>query len=240
LLAGIAFLTRVPVPAQPPFDAADLGKAAMLFPLVGALLGAAQAAAVWLLAPHLPAIVVAALAMVAGVLLTGALHLDGLGDSADGFGGGKTREDALRIMRDHAVGAFGVVAIALTLAVKLAALSALIARGEALFALVLAAALGRWTAVPLARFWPYARREESGVGEALTRHVGPAELLGATLLAAALAWWLHGLVALAAVAALTLASGVACARKLGGVTGDTMGATCELAEALALVLLCWR
>src|SRR5581483_3345198 len=156
LLAGIAFLTRVPVPARPPFDAADLGKATMLFPLVGAAVGGLQAAALHWLAPHLPALVTAAIAVLAGVLATGALHLDGLADTADGLGGGRTPEDSLRIMRDHAVGAYGVVAIALVLAIKLAAIAALAERG-AWGALVLAAALGRWSAVPLARFWPYAR-----------------------------------------------------------------------------------
>lgn len=238
LLAGIAFLTRVPVPARPPFDAADLGKATLLFPLVGAAVGALQAAALHLLAPHLPALVVAVLAIVVGVVATGALHLDGLGDSADGFGGGRTPEDALRIMRDHAIGAYGVVAIALVLAIKLAAIAAFVER-DAWGALVLAAALGRWSAVPLARFWRYAR-PDGGLGAALTAHVGPAELLGATALAAAGAFWLHGFVAFAAVAALTLASGLYSARRIGGVTGDTMGATCELAEALTLVIACWR
>jgi cobalamin 5'-phosphate synthase/cobalamin synthase len=238
LLAGFAFLTRVPVPARPPFDAADLGKATLVFPLVGAAVGALQAGAVKLLAPHLPSLLVAALAILAGVIATGALHLDGLGDSADGLGGGRTPEDSLRIMRDHAVGAYGVVAIALTLAIKLAAIAALVERGAAISQLVLAAALGRFSAVPLARFWPCARRD-GGLGAALTSHVGPAELLGATVLAGAAAFWLGGLWAFAAVVGLTLLSGIACMRRLGGVTGDTMGATCELAEALTLVMACW-
>src|SRR5581483_1095828 len=78
-------------------------------------------------------------------LVTGALHLDGLADMADGFGGGRTRDDVLRIMRDHAVGAYGVVAIVLVLAVKIAALSALIGAGDGWRALVVAAALSRWS-----------------------------------------------------------------------------------------------
>src|SRR5262249_2883477 len=105
----------------------DIGKATIWFPFVGALLGAIQVFAAAILVAHLPPLVAAVLVVALGALLTGALHLDGLADTADGFGGGRTRADVLRILRDHAVGAYGVVAVALVLALKIAVLAALVA-----------------------------------------------------------------------------------------------------------------
>jgi adenosylcobinamide-GDP ribazoletransferase len=240
LLAGIAFLTRLPVPARLALDSADVAKATLLFPLVGALIGGIEAAAANALARHLPSAVVAVVVLALAALLTGALHLDGLADTADGFGGGKTREDVLRIMRDHAVGAYGVVALCLLLALKIAALSALVGNGRAATALVLGAGLSRWATVPLARFSTHARPEGDGLGAPLVKGVGPTELFGATVLAIAGALALAGMVGaicLAAVALLTFVGGVYCHRRLGGVTGDTMGANSELCEALVYLLV---
>jgi cobalamin synthase len=107
----------------------------------------------------LPSPVVAVLIIAVSARLTGALHLDGLADMADGFGGGHTREDVLRIMRDHVIGAYGAVALILLILLKLAALSALINDdGDATY-LIIAPVLGRWASTPLGHFLPYARRE---------------------------------------------------------------------------------
>jgi cobalamin 5'-phosphate synthase/cobalamin synthase len=240
LWAGLAFLSRLPLP-QPrerPFDAADLGKATLLFPLVGAILGALEAGALLAIGAKLPPLVGAMLLLALHALLTGALHLDGLADMADGFGGGRTREDVLRIMRDHHIGSYGVVALVLLLGFKAATLATLLATGH-WRALVVAAALGRWSSVPLARFLPYARRGEGGLGAALTDHVGPAELVGSTALALALTLGLlglHGLVPLAAAVGTTLFVGQFSHERIGGVTGDTLGAACELTEAAVYLL----
>jgi cobalamin 5'-phosphate synthase/cobalamin synthase len=238
LFAAVAFLTRLPVPSRPAFDGADVGRATLLFPLVGALLGGVLALLAAALGPRLPPLVAALLVIALSALLTGALHLDGLADMADGFGGGHGRDDVLRIMRDHAIGAYGAVALVLVIGVKAAALAALIARGDALGPLVVGPALGRWASVPLARFLPHAR-EEGGIGSALTLHVGSVELGGATLLAGALALALggvRGLVFWAGVAAATLVNGIVCRRRIGGITGDTMGANTEVCEALVWTL----
>jgi cobalamin 5'-phosphate synthase/cobalamin synthase len=239
LLCGLSFLSRLPVPRAADYDAADLGKATLLFPVVGALIGAIEAGALWAIGAKVPAFLGAMLILVIHALVTGALHLDGLADMADGFGGGRTKEDVLRIMRDHSVGAYGVVALILLLGIKAAALCSLLATGS-WQVLIVAAALGRFTAVPLARFLPYARKQEGGLGAALTDHVGPGELLGATVLAAGIAIALLGLRAgaiyLGATVAVTWAVGAMCRDRIGGVTGDTMGAASELAEALIYVL----
>src|SRR3972149_7704890 len=104
--------------------------------------------------------------------------MDGLADPADGFGGGRTPEDVLRIMRDHAIGAYGASALVLALTVKVAAISALLASGGAARWLLVAPALARWSPVALAHFLPYAR-PGGGLGATVTDHSGLGELLGA-------------------------------------------------------------
>ncbi len=103
-LAAIAFLTRFPVGRWVAFDAEDVAHSAGWFPLIGTFLGAIYSLAAVLLKGHLPSAVIAVLLVLLDALATGALHFDGLADTADGFGGGKDREDILRIMRDHAIG----------------------------------------------------------------------------------------------------------------------------------------
>src|SRR5258706_378737 len=118
LLAAIAFLTRIPVPSQWSFDAADVGRATRWFPLIGALIGIAYYLAFRALSPFLSPLVIGLMLVGLEAILTGALHLDGLADTADGFGGGSTREDVLRIMRDHAIGSYGAIALILLVSVK--------------------------------------------------------------------------------------------------------------------------
>lgn len=232
LLAAIAFLTRVPVRRS--FEAVDVGRASLFFPLVGAGIGVVQLGLFRLLGNHLPALLVGVLVTALSAWTTRGLHLDGLADFADGLGGGRTREDALRILRDPRVGAFGATALFLVLAVKIAAVGSL----RSSEGLVLAPAVARWASVPLAFFLPYAREGE-GLGAALTDHVGLFELLGATALVAALALVLAPrLVFATAVAALamTALTGLLARGRLGGITGDVLGANTELAESLALVV----
>jgi cobalamin 5'-phosphate synthase/cobalamin synthase len=239
LLVAVAFLTRLPIPLPPSLGAEAIGRASLFFPAVGLLVGGAQAGAAWLLLHRLPPTVVALLAVLLAVLLTGALHLDGLADTADGFGGGRDREHALQIMRDHAVGTYGATALALSLALEAALLAALLTVGPGgLRWIVLAPALGRWAPVLLGRALPYARAG-AGLGKAVTGGAtGALELGGATALAVGAALLLqgaHGAVATGVAAATTLLFGLACRRKIGGVTGDTLGASVRLAEAAVLL-----
>jgi cobalamin 5'-phosphate synthase/cobalamin synthase len=240
LLAGIAFLSRLPVPSGSSFDAADVGKATLLFPLIGALLGGIQALAAITTGARLPALLAATLLVALSAILTGALHLDGLADMADGFGGGKTREDVLRIMRDHSIGAYGGVALILVIAVKITAIACLVTSVDGWRILIVAAAVARWGSVPLGRLLPYARREDGGLGKAITDHVGPAELVGSTVIAGAIAFGLCGFrlgaILWAGAAIMTWLIGRMCKDRIGGITGDTMGANTELCEALVYVL----
>jgi len=232
LLAALAFLTRVPV--RRGFEASDVGRAALFFPLVGAAIGLLQLGVYRVLKPHLPSLIIAVLVVALSAWVTRGLHLDGLADFADGLGGGSTREQVLRIMRDPAVGAFGVVALVLVLAVKIAAVDAL----PSAEALVLAPALARWTAVPVGFFLPYARESRSGLGAAITGGMGRFELLGATALAVSLSLLFALKLALfswAAVLLVSLLVGAMARKRLGGMTGDVLGANVELAEASVLV-----
>ncbi|MCY1082072.1 adenosylcobinamide-GDP ribazoletransferase [Archangium lansingense] len=239
LFAGIAFLSRIPVPGAATFDAADVGRATLLFPLVGMLLGGLLVLARHALYPALPPLVASFLLLALGALLTGALHLDGLADMADGFGGGRTKEDVLRIMRDHLIGAYGAVALLLVVGLKASALASLLERGQADVALVVAPTLGRWTSVCAGRFLPYARRA-GGLGSAITDYVGWTEFVGATLLAfgvvGGLLGWRGGVI-IGGVAVVSAIQGAWCMQRIGGITGDTMGANTEVNETLVFVVL---
>ncbi len=238
MLVAFAFLSRLPMPTRITPDAADVGRATVFFPLVGATLGALLAVVGQGLAVILPPAVAAVLVVAAGTVVTGALHLDGLADTADGLGGGRTREAALRIMRDHAIGAYGAIALVLVLGLKIAAVTALITRPGCASALVIAATLARWAPVALGFFLPYARAE-GGLGASVCEHVGWPEFFGASAIAAAVAGGLAGcrgaVLGLAALLVTALA-GALCRRQLGGVTGDTLGAATEMVEAAVLVV----
>lgn len=246
-IAAVMFLTRLPVPGQWNIDAADVGRGSAFFPLIGAGIGAIQCGVLagakriaWLVNKHsghlpaFPAPVLAVVILILGVLTTGALHLDGLADMADGFGGGRTREDVLRIMRDHAIGAYGAVALVLVLALKIVSLAFLIEHDVACPYLVAAPALARGSIVALGFFLPYARAQEGGIG-GITQHIGIAEVLVSSFTAIALAAWLrgwHGGIALTVTALVSLWNAWACRKKIQGITGDTLGANLEVCEAL--------
>jgi adenosylcobinamide-GDP ribazoletransferase len=229
---ALQFLTRLPVgtTARPPPGA--LAASVAMFPLVGALIGAAGglvfALGAGLGLPPLPA---ALLAVAAQILLTGGLHEDGLADVADGFGGGRTRADKLRIMRDPAIGSFGAIALVLALLARIGALAAL-AQPSLVAAVLIAAASASRATLPVIMTALAPAREEGLAAGAGRPHplraaagVAIAILAALALLPAALAT--AGLLA-AAGGALVIA-GLA-RRQIGGQTGDVLGAAQQLAE----------
>jgi adenosylcobinamide-GDP ribazoletransferase len=219
LLGAVSFLTRVPVGGgeRRPEELAGF---VPWFPVVGAGVGLAVAAtyaASRMLLPPLPA---ATLAVVAGIGLTGAFHEDGLGDTADAFAGGWDRDSTVRILKDPRLGTFGVLAVAASLLLRVGAVAAL-APGAALAALPAAHALSRAAAVATMAALPAAA--ETGLGASY---------------ALALALALLGLPALGAAAAAAVAAallGRLAVRRIGGVTGDVLGAVEQLAEMLTLL-----
>lgn len=236
--AASGFLTRLPLGGARDVSGADVARGAWAFPLVGAALGAAVAGVALAADLALPPLAAAALAVAFGLFATGALHLDGLADSADGLGG-RTRERALEIMRDHAVGAYGAAAITLDLILRVTLIATLLEEGEALAALVVAGTVSRAAVLPLALWLPYARAEP-GPGAALSGQLTGGRATAGLAIAAALSLaslGLHGLGVLALAALVSLAIGLLARRRLGGVTGDTLGATVELVELTALAAL---
>jgi len=239
LLAAVTFLTRLPAGRAIDLDADDVRRGALFFPVVGAGIGAGVGALAARLAPRCSPPVAAALAVAAGTLVTGALHLDALADTADALGT-RSRERALEVMRDSTIGAFGATAVSLELAVKLLALSELTRRGASGRSAAAAGAISRAVPVALAAALPYARQgegEATGVGVALVR--GSAErAAGAGALAVVLAVRAAGAdgAVLAGLAAVLCSGFAAWYREwVGGVTGDTLGAALELTETAALV-----
>ena len=234
---AIQFLTAVPLPVAVPAGPKELGRSLVFFPVVGALLGLALAALDGLLLNVLPAALTTALVLLAGTLLTGGLHLDGLMDTCDGVFGGRTRERRLEIMRDSRVGSYGVLAGVLQLLLKYAALVSLPAelRGAALVA---ALTCGRWAMVGVMWGFPYARAE--GLGRAFKDGIQLWHVALAAVLAGALSWMalgVWGLGLFGPTAVLSAAGGWWLVRCLGGLTGDCYGALNELAESAVLVAL---
>jgi adenosylcobinamide-GDP ribazoletransferase len=241
LVAAVSFLTRFPCPRGLVFNAEDIARASTWFPVVGALLGLLYWGVAWLLAGHFPVFVIAILIVGTEVLATGALHLDAVADMADGFGGGQTREDVLRIMRDHAVGSYGVAALILLIVLKAACIAVLLDHHKAGAWLVTASALGRWCTALLNTFLPYARRspqEGARRGGSVTEFVRPSQLAVASLFAlvisAASVRW-SSIVGWAVALLVSAYFAWLCRRRIGGVTGDTLGACAETSETLILL-----
>lgn len=232
LAAATAFLTRVPIGRVLDADAKAIASAAPYYPLVGGGLGALAGLAERGLSPLLPPFLVAGLLVALITALTGAMHLDALADTADALGG-RSREDSLRIMRDHAIGAFGGTALVLALLLKVAVIAALIESGEAMAGLVAAGACSRAVILPLAVVLPYARDGEHGLSDAITTAGAVSGLLVAAGLALLVAGWI-GVAAFVAASTVAALAGAFYARWLHGVTGDTLGAVVELSEVAAL------
>jgi len=236
--AAGAFLTVLPMARRVEMDSSRLARSMAFFPAVGLSLGLLLVVADWFFGLLLPRTVLDALLLLLLIAVTGALHLDGMADLVDGLAGGRDREGILRIMKDSRVGALGAVALVMTLLLKYLSLTS-IPTGHKAAALLLMPAAGRWIQVVLATNCRYLR-SEGGTGRVFVEHADQREMLIATgtLLAAALVvFGLQGvliffLLALAATVLIHYFN-----RRLGGVTGDVLGAATELAEVLALLLV---
>ena len=247
---ALQFLTRVPAPRWVGFEPEWLNRSARHFPAVGLFVGAVAALALALAQTVFPPAVAVGLSMAATVLLTGAFHEDGWADTCDALGGGAGvgRERTLVIMKDSRIGAYGTVGLVLMLGLKAAALTAM-PLALALPALLFAHCASRAAAVALIRWLPYAGDIEHAKAKPLAQRIsagGLAVALGwVVLLGIALGLAipaLHGpsLWPALALASLFAAGSTAwCARwflrRLGGYTGDTLGATQQLAELMVLM-----
>jgi adenosylcobinamide-GDP ribazoletransferase len=234
LRTGLAFCTRLPVRA--PADA-SLAQAVWTFPLVGALVGGIGAFVYWLadgagLAPF----VAATLAVAATVLVTGCLHEDGLADTADGFGGGGSKERKLEIMRDSRSGAYGAVALVLSLLLRVGAVASLAGPGLAAAALIAAHAGARASLPVFMLAVPQARQDglSASAGTPQTGTVVVAAMLGLLALALCLGVGTALLAAFLVAVALVLMARLAI-KQIGGQTGDVLGAVEQASEILILL-----
>lgn len=236
-----ALLTRVPLPALPSVEPDDIARAVRAYPLVGAVVGLVLGLVmVAVLSVGVPALVAASITLAIGLLVTGALHEDGLADTADGLGGGRDVATKLNIMRDHHIGSYGTLALVLTMVIKAACLQHL-ALG-ALPALVTAHALSRAVLGGLLAGLPPARPDGLArlVGRPSFGIVAQSALLGIGVVVMTAEAADDAALMVAVAGATAWAMGLLALRHVGGVTGDICGATQQAVETMVLIAWCVR
>src|ERR1700733_8159169 len=237
-LASLAFCTRLPLSRTTPVAGDALAKAAWAFPLAGLVVGLIGAI-VYALARKfgLPPGPGAALAVAATVLVTGCLHEDGLVDTADGFGGGATREQKLDIMRDSRIGTYGVCALILALILRISTLASFFSSASGVWALLASHAGARAAMMAFMFIVPPARRDglSSDAGQPPIESVGAAIVLGFVIVAFCVGL-LHAIVALILLIAVVALMSWLSRKQIGGQTGDVLGAVEQIAEIVILLV----
>lgn len=229
-----SFLTRVPLHVE---GTVEVASATPWFPVVGALVGAAGAAVFAAMSELVPSGTAAALALVVTALITGAFHHDGLGDIADAFGGGWTVEQRLSILKDSRHGTYAVVSIVLAVLVQFSALGSLPSAWGAA-GVIAANTLGRSAILGILVFGTPAGRPGLGTDYAAgldRRRVGVGLVAGIAIGAVAIGPWI--VVAVAALVGSSLAVHTIARRKIGGFSGDVLGATELVGECVVLVVV---
>jgi adenosylcobinamide-GDP ribazoletransferase len=235
LVGALRFLTTIPLPAAWATNNPPLSKSLRFFPLIGLVIGVLLVFVGTLAGWFWGESVRAAAAIVAWGIVTGGLHLDGLSDTFDGVMSWRPRERKLEIMRDSRIGVMGALALAAILGLKAALL---VSATAWLPALLLAPVFGRWAICYGVCSYPSARPD--GLGAAVQAHAKPGILHKTTIAAVVVVLLVagpHGIVAFALVWLTTRWLARWWTRDLGGLTGDTYGALCEIAEVVALAAL---
>lgn len=241
-LTAVQFFTRISMPAWVGHSPAQLEHSARYLPAVGMLVGSCCALVLWLAALALPLSVAIALSMLAGIMLTGAIHEDGLSDFADGMGGGYTREKIMAIMKDSHAGSYGVIALVLVLLLKHQSLLALGSARPMLFiaaTLIAAHTVSRTLAVSIMFTQRYVREGDAARARPAAQSLSHGSFLVALLTGAAalvvlfVAGASAGKLLVALGCALLLRSYLArlMFRNIGGYTGDCLGAVQQITEA---------
>ncbi|MDD5436405.1 MAG: adenosylcobinamide-GDP ribazoletransferase [Candidatus Omnitrophica bacterium] len=235
LFAALQFLTVVPLKLKR-ISAGDMAWATAYFPAIGLCLGLLLAAANLLLSSmQFGPFVSNSMLVIFLLILTGALHLDGLADCADALASGKDRTEMLKIMRDPHVGTMGVLALVSVLLLKISFLSSISPETKGT-ALILMCVLSRWSMAMTIFLFPYARTE--GKAKLFIDGIDKKIFLMATLSALVIVSIVSraaGIVLLAVTAAFSYISGLIISKKIGGITGDAIGAISESAEVVILL-----
>jgi adenosylcobinamide-GDP ribazoletransferase len=242
-VVAVQFLTRLPMPNIEGFQTSWLSESARYFPLVGAIVGVIGVGVWWLSSMVFPPAVAIGLMMSASLLLTGAFHEDGFADVCDGFGGGRTRESVLAIMKDSRVGAYGAIGVAMMLGLKWSVLASL---PHATFPLIVVAAhiASRWCAIGIIWRLQYIRPDAEAKSKPLANSLDGGNwllsgLLGTIVLLPGFLLIdppLRSQLAVVLLAALALSligtifAGAYFRNRIGGYTGDCLGAAQQLAE----------
>ena len=242
---AVRFFTRLPVPAWVGHSQEALDRAARYFPLVGVLVGALGGLTFFLVALVLPVSLALLFSMAATLLVTGAFHEDGLADAVDGFGGGWTKPQVLAIMKDSRIGSYGALAVALMLLAKFNALYEL--PDDWIFsALVAAHAASRFCSTALIHALDYVRDDDSSRAKPLAVRMGTGNLAVAGLFGLAplaLLPWEAALAGLALAGLTTFLAARYFVKRIGGYTGDCLGAAQQLSELaiyLGILAVAWN
>jgi len=230
MVVAFQFLTRIPTPSIV-FEADALSRVAKFFSLVGLVVGSGAVLLQKVLILHLSRQLVALIVLIYLVLITGCLHEDGLADAADGFGGGRTKDQILAFLKDSRIGSYGATVLVLSLLARYLLLVSLPLEHFAAY-VISSHILSRWSSLPLSYFLPPARVQD-GQGARIAKLTSLASLIfGSAFSLAAVVFALRwSAVAPVLVAVLILGvSGWFYVRKIGGVTGDCFGATNQLTE----------
>lgn len=236
-LVAVTFLTRLPLLGGLDHFEGRLARAARYFPLAGVLIGAIAGVVFFLASAVLSSTVAAGLAVVAAIAITGALHEDGLADTCDGLGGGQDSEKMLDIMRDSRIGTYGSIGLIMSIGLRWIALSDLNA-ANGLVVLVVAHSVSRSMLPPVLTSTNYARSQ--GLALSIAGGVRSSEALVAVLLALAVAMTaglMPGLIAMAVSIVAAVSMFAIVMRRLGGYTGDTLGAIQQISEIAILIAL---
>ncbi|MBU4311807.1 MAG: adenosylcobinamide-GDP ribazoletransferase [Candidatus Omnitrophica bacterium] len=237
-LLALQFLTIIPVRIKH-IDDKKISSAITYFPLVGLFLGLILTGADRFLSfLGLEEFFINIILVVLLIILTGGLHLDGLADTSDAFLSRKNKEDMLRIMRDSRIGAMGVLGLVSIVLLKIAFLSSISVSLKPM-SLLLTCVLARWALVLSLFLFPYARQD--GKAKAFIEGANPKVFILSTLITlccAVFLWRFYGVLILIVIAAITGIMGKFIMNKIGGITGDTLGATNEIIELLTLVSIC--
>jgi adenosylcobinamide-GDP ribazoletransferase len=236
-LLALRFLTIIPLGNRNEITADSVGVAGKFYPLVGLIIGGLFWIFFYGINLIFPISVSVGLLLLFWVVLTGALHLDGLADSLDGLYAGTNTEERLRIMKDVHLGAMGIIGLILVLGIKYLLLREMMSFPSLWIWIVLIPAVSRWTPIFLAFLFPYARQGE-GLGQALVTGTGKKELFWATLLAWGSVLIIERFFGLGVIL-ITLFWSLVCGwyfqKKLGGITGDALGAVIESTEVCAMI-----
>ncbi|GIM47390.1 adenosylcobinamide-GDP ribazoletransferase [Collibacillus ludicampi] len=233
-LLAVQFLTRIPVRITI-VNERDLVRSVAFYPYVGLMLGIIYACLSFLMFTWFQGHIAALFMVIVSIILTGGLHLDGLMDTADGLLSGRSRERMLEIMKDSRIGAMGAIALLIVFSLKWAFFEQLGANTHWIW--ILMPAFGRYAMVLLIAWFPYAREE--GMGKVFAGKVGTFHIIGGGLFLILPIYVWKGLGAAMIPLFFVTVYGIGrlWVKKLGGLTGDTYGAMCEIQELVVLIAM---